>query len=42
VVEFILRSFRKVPLQEMVDIRVQEEEEVWMEKEGEIVLGREW
>ena len=31
----------KVPLQGMVDIRVQEEEEVmWTEKEGEMALGQ--
>jgi hypothetical protein len=39
---FDLGIFRKVPLQEMVGVRVQEEEEVmWVEKEGEMVLDQE-
>jgi hypothetical protein len=39
---FDLGIFGKVSLQEIVDIRVQEEEEVmWVEKEGEMVLDQE-
>jgi hypothetical protein len=39
---FDLSVFGKVPLQEMVGVRVQEEEEVmWVEKEGEMVLDQE-
>jgi hypothetical protein len=39
---FDLGIFGKVPLQEMVGVRVQEEEEVmWVEKEGKMILDQE-
>jgi hypothetical protein len=40
---FDLGILGKVPLQRMADVRAQEEEEVmWVEKEGKIVLDQEW